>query len=73
LQPVTKSDPTIFFGIPGQLPPEVKVGKPKGSNENIHFPGNTATFDFSHSGKDPITPAFDNSFYIGPMPGFQLQ
>ncbi|RXK85817.1 RHS repeat domain-containing protein [Filimonas effusa] len=55
-QPITKSDPTIFFGIPGRLPPKVDVGKPKGSNDNISFSENTASFDFSHSGKDPITP-----------------
>jgi len=55
-QPITKSDPTIFFGIPGRLPPMADVGTPKGSNDNISFSGSTASFDFSHSGKDPITP-----------------
>ena len=57
-QPLTKSDPTIFFGIHGQWPTIVKTGKPIGSNDNISFSGNTASFDFSHSGKDPITPQF---------------
>ena len=57
-QPVTKSDPTIFFGIPGKLPPVIKIGSPQGSNDKISFSGNTASFDFSHSGKDPITPQF---------------
>ena len=55
-QPVTKSDPTIFFGVPGQIPPKVDQGKPKGANDNISFSGNTTSLDFSHSGKDPITP-----------------
>ncbi|MBK8484761.1 MAG: hypothetical protein IPL31_10575 [Saprospiraceae bacterium] len=57
-QPLTQSDPTIFFGIPGQLPPIVDKGTPTGSNDNISFAGNTASFDYSHSGKDPITPGF---------------
>ncbi len=57
-QPVTKSDPTIFYGVPGQLPPTADVGRPTGSNDNISFGSNSASFDFSHSGKDPITPQF---------------
>src|SRR5690606_23738768 len=59
-QPVTKSDPTVFYGgyVPpvGYIPPIVKTGTPKGSNDNISFSGNTDSFYFSHSGKDPITP-----------------
>jgi hypothetical protein len=57
-QPVTKSDRTVFYGIPGKLPPVVKTGTPEGSNDNINFSENTASFNFSHSGKDPITPGF---------------
>lgn len=34
----------------------VDRGNPEGSNDNISFAGNTASFDFCHSGKDPITP-----------------
>ncbi|WP_131797627.1 hypothetical protein [Flavobacterium psychrophilum] len=55
-QPITRSDPTIFFGA-GQIPPMVDRGSPKGANENINIKGNTASFDFSHSGKDPLTPS----------------
>jgi RHS repeat-associated protein len=55
-QPETKSDPTIFYGIPTQIPPMVDRGKPEGSNDNPRYTGNSASFDFSHSGKDPITP-----------------
>jgi len=61
-QPLIQSDPTVFFGSPNPLnpmsplPPRVETGTPTGSNDNISFTGNTASFDFSHSGKDPITP-----------------
>lgn len=34
----------------------MKTGKPTGSNENINVSSNSASFTFSHSGKDPITP-----------------
>lgn len=63
-QPVTKSDPTVFFGFnnptPGgiSLPTAVKTGSPQGSNDNVSFAGSSASFDFSHSGKDPLTPGF---------------
>ena len=57
-----QSDPTVFFGSPNPLNPtspllpRVETGTPTGSNDNISFVGNTASFLFSHSGKDPITP-----------------
>lgn len=63
-QPFTQSVPTIFYSIPSGgpgisgLPMTAKRGDPSGLNENISFSDNTASFDFSHSGKDPITPAF---------------
>lgn len=40
------------------LPPAVKIGSPEGTNDNISFSGDKAFFDFSHSGKDPLTPGF---------------
>jgi RHS repeat-associated protein len=61
-QPTTRSSATIFYGIPSgapgvpSLPPSAKIGRPSGLNENIKFSDNTTYFDFSHSGKDPITP-----------------
>lgn len=63
-QPITRSDPTVFYGLksptPGGvgLPPAVKTGSPEGTNDNISFSGDKASFDFSHSGKDPLTPGF---------------
>ena len=63
-QPITRSDPTVFYGLknptPGGvgLPPAVKTGSPEGKNDNISFSGDKAFFDFSHSGKDPLTPGF---------------
>lgn len=63
-QPITRSDPTVFYGLrnptPGgvSLPPAVKTGSPEGTNDNISFSGDKASFDFSHSGKDPLTPGF---------------
>lgn len=55
-QPVSKSDFTVFYGIPGLVSPKADRATPTGSNDNIRFSGNTASFDFSHSGKDPLTP-----------------
>ena len=59
-KPATKGDPTVFFGIPtstpGKLFSNIKVGTPEGSNNNISFSESTTSFNFSHSGKDPITP-----------------
>jgi RHS repeat-associated protein len=61
-QPLTQSDLTLFYGSPNPLNPmfpllpSAEQGKPTGSNDNISFEGNTASFDFRHSGKDPITP-----------------
>jgi len=60
-QPFTQSDPTIFYGLgvpgqPGYLPPQAEIGNPYGRNDNISFSEGTASFDFSHAGKDPITP-----------------
>ncbi len=60
-QPKTISDATMFYGAgsPGNplyLPPIGKVGTPKSSIDGISFTGDTASFNFSHSGKDPITP-----------------
>lgn len=57
-QPLAQSDPTIFYGIAGQLSPRVETGKPKASITNISLSEGTASLDFSHSGKDPITPQF---------------
>lgn len=57
-QPVTRSDQTIFFGVPGLISPKIATGKPLGSNDNINYSGESASFYFSHSGKDPITPGF---------------
>lgn len=52
----------MFYGVttPGgvNLPPAVKTGSPEGTNDNIRFSGDKASFDFSHSGKDPLTPGF---------------
>ncbi|MEJ5996009.1 DUF6443 domain-containing protein [Pedobacter sp. Du54] len=62
-QPISRSDPTIFYGMGmtgqlGYLPPDVGVGTPSGSNDNMRFSNGTASFDFSHTGKDPLTPGF---------------
>lgn len=62
-KPDAISDPTVFFGTgipgsPGNLPPIVDVGKPKASITNQKASDVTASLDFSHSGKDPITPQF---------------
>jgi hypothetical protein len=46
-----KSSPTIFFPTL-----TVKTGTPKASITNEKFPEGSASFNFSHSGKDPITP-----------------
>jgi hypothetical protein len=57
--PVTKSDPTVFAGVPTPMrsfPPDIQTGDPTGSITNIKSSENTASFDFIHSGKDPITP-----------------
>ncbi len=57
-QPVSRSNETIFYGAmvgATYISPIVHRGSPKGKNENIAFSNNTASFDFSHSGKDPIT------------------
>jgi RHS repeat-associated protein len=59
--PQVKSDPTVFFGVQspqGSIPPMVKEGKPEASVTNVKSANNTTAFDFSHSGKDPITPSF---------------
>jgi RHS repeat-associated protein len=56
-----KSDPTVFYGSPGPyggIPPMVKEGKPNASISNVSSSEGTTSFDFSHSGKDPITPGF---------------
>jgi hypothetical protein len=54
-----KSDPSVFFGgyIPtvGYIPPKVETGNPTASITNKNFAEGSASFDFSHSGKDPIT------------------
>ncbi len=60
-RPTVKSDPTVFFGVgtpgtPGYLPPAVKEGKPKASINKLNFANGWASLDFSHSGKDPLTP-----------------
>jgi hypothetical protein len=61
-KPDAKSDPTVFYGgyIPlwGYIPPIVKKGNPKAEITNKKFTKGSAAFDFSHSGKDPITPKF---------------
>lgn len=57
-QPVSRSNETIFYGArigPTFISPIVDRGSPNGKNENIAFSNNTASFDFRHSGKDPIT------------------
>ena len=57
--PVTVSDPTVFFGAVtpfGTISPAVKTGDPVGSITDISSEGNALSFDFVHSGKDPITP-----------------
>ncbi|MEW6774624.1 MAG: hypothetical protein AB1304_11610 [Bacteroidota bacterium] len=57
--PSTASDPTVFYGgfIGGTyIPPVVKRGKPTASITNVKFSQGSVAFDFSHSGKDPITP-----------------
>jgi RHS repeat-associated protein len=60
-KPDAKSDPTVFFGtgvsgMPGYLPPKVDVGKPTASITNQKISDGNISLDFSHSGKDPITP-----------------
>ena len=42
--------------MPVYLPPKVDVGKPTASITNQKVSDGTASLDFSHSGKDPITP-----------------
>jgi RHS repeat-associated protein len=56
-----KSDFTLFYGIPRQLPPGVGVGKPgvnftRVSSEKNSFGNNIGSFGFHYWGKDPITP-----------------
>ena len=56
-----ESDPTVFFGgFVGTtfIPPDVQKGNPEASISNKSFSKGLASFDFSHSGKDPITPGF---------------
>jgi RHS repeat-associated protein len=56
-----KQDFTLFYGASGPnggIPPMVKEGKPKASITNVSSSEGTTSFDFSHSGKDPITPSF---------------
>lgn len=60
-KPDAKSDPTVFYGagmpgMPGYLPPKVDVGKPTASITNQKISKDDISLDFSHSGKDPITP-----------------
>jgi len=63
-QPVTVSDPTVFY--PGEviagkegrlLPPVSATGTPSGSITNEKFGNGSASFNFSHEGKDPLTPS----------------
>ncbi len=59
----TVSDKTVYTGgfIPGYpqfVSPQVKTGSPTSSIENEKTSSGKISFDFSHSGKDPITPAF---------------
>lgn len=54
-RPQSVSDPTVFFGGNG-VPPIIKQGNPKSSIEPGMVASNFISFDFSHTGKDPITP-----------------
>jgi hypothetical protein len=56
--PQAFSDPTIFYGLGPQLPFDVQTGSPSASITNEKYSTGSASFDFSHSGKDPITPSF---------------
>jgi RHS repeat-associated protein len=57
-KPDAKSDLTVFYGVPPNIPPKVEEGSPKASITNQNTSEGTVSFDFSHSGKDPITPEF---------------
>ena len=51
------SDPTVFYGDHNSsILPSVAVGSPTASIENRNFSEGSASFNFHHSGKDPITP-----------------
>jgi len=54
-KPNAQSDPTVFYGA-GSLPPMAEKGSPNASISNAKQSGSAVSFDFSHSGKDPITP-----------------
>ncbi|MGS2737968.1 hypothetical protein [Sinomicrobium sp. M5D2P17] len=61
--PQSRSDFTLFYGtppVPGQpyVPPQVDEGIPKSRISDKVFSGGTASFDFQHYGKDPLTPGF---------------
>ena len=58
-----RSDPTIFYGSPGPtpgsyIPPAADIGEPTALISNRNFSKGTASFDFHHYGKDPLTPGF---------------
>jgi hypothetical protein len=56
----TQSDPTIFYGArvgTAYFPPAAGIGTP-GSSLDASFSNGTASLDFSHWGKDPLTPGF---------------
>jgi RHS repeat-associated protein len=55
-KPDGKSDPTVFFGIPGHLLPKVEAAKTTPSIANKKVSEGSVSFDFSHDAKDPITP-----------------
>lgn len=63
-QPTTVSDPTVFY--PGEivagkegrlLPPVSATGTPSGEITNEKYGSGSASFSFSHEGKDPLTPS----------------
>lgn len=53
------SDYTLFYGGTfgnTYISPSAQIGRPTSSITNKEFSDGSASFDFSHSGKDPITP-----------------
>lgn len=56
--PIPQSNATIFYGLGTTLPMMVDQSKPKASITNTKFSEGSASFKFSHEGKDPITPQF---------------
>ncbi len=56
--PIAVSDPTIFYRAPFPGASISKRGDPNAEIENKLYGDGSLTFDFSHSGKDPLTPGF---------------